>query len=61
MSNGQLKYTSILQCFRLIWKEEGLVSIYGSLTPHLLRVVPSTAIMFGVYEAVVKFLGEDAR
>jgi solute carrier family 25 protein 33/36 len=59
MSNGQLKYSSILQCFRLIWKERGLLSMYGGLTPHLLRAVPSTAIMFGVFEAVMKFLGED--
>jgi solute carrier family 25 protein 33/36 len=61
MSNGELKYTSVLQCFRLIWREEGLVSMYGGLTPHLLRAVPSTAIMFGVYEAVVKLLDEDGR
>ncbi|KAH0536377.1 hypothetical protein FGG08_006751 [Glutinoglossum americanum] len=46
--NGQLKYTGLLQCFRVIWKEEGLVSMYGGLTPHLLRVVPSAAIMFGM-------------
>jgi solute carrier family 25 protein 33/36 len=58
MSNGQLKYTSILQCFRLIRKEEGLMSMYGGLTPHLLRAVPSTAIMFGVFEAVMKFLAD---
>ena len=58
MSNGQLKYTSILQCFRLIWKEEGMMAMYGGLTPHLLRSVPSTAIMFGVFEAVMKFIEE---
>jgi Mitochondrial carrier protein len=60
MSNGQLKYTNILQCFRLIWKEEGLVAMYGGLTPHLLRAVPSTAIMFGMYEAIMKILDKNA-
>ena len=45
--NGRMKYTGLVQCFRLIWKEEGLASMYGGLTPHLLRVVPSAAIMFG--------------
>jgi solute carrier family 25 protein 33/36 len=52
--NGKQKYTGLLQCFRLIWKDEGFASLYGGLTPHLLRVVPSTAIIFGVYEAVLK-------
>lgn len=54
--NGGSKYTGLLQCFRLIWKEEGLVSLYGGLTPHLLRVVPSTAIIFGVYELAMRLL-----
>ncbi|KAG4439621.1 hypothetical protein IFR05_004916 [Cadophora sp. M221] len=61
MRNGELKYSGILQCFRLIWKEEGLVAMYGGLTPHLLRSVPSTAIMFGVYEAAMKFLDKDSQ
>lgn len=60
MSNGQLKYTGVIQCFRLLWKQEGLASMYGGLTPHLLRAVPSTAIMFGVFEAVMKLV-EDPR
>ncbi|PVH81821.1 mitochondrial carrier [Cadophora sp. DSE1049] len=61
MRKGELKYNSILQCFRLVWKEEGLVAMYGGLTPHLLRSVPSTAIMFGVYEAAMRFLDKDAQ
>lgn len=35
MANGQLKYTGLAQCFKTIWKEEGLVSMYGGLSPHL--------------------------
>ena len=46
--DGQLKYTGLIQCFKTIWKEEGMASLYGGLTPHLLRVVPSAAIMFGM-------------
>ncbi len=46
---GMLKYTGLAQCFRLVWKEEGLAGMYGGLTPHLMRVVPSAAIMFGMY------------
>lgn len=57
----QLKYTGLVQCFKLIWKEEGMAALYGGLTPHMLRVVPSAAIMFGMYEAVLKFLGTDSK
>ena len=52
--NGQPKYTGLIQCFKLIWKEEGMVAMYGGLTPHLLRTVPSAAIMFGMYEVILK-------
>ena len=48
LQNGQLKYTGLVQCFRTIFREEGMASLYGGLTPHLLRVVPSAAIMFGM-------------
>lgn len=30
------------------------------MTPHLLRAVPSAAIMFGVYELCLKFLNTSA-
>ena len=46
--DGQLKYTGLVQCFSTILKEEGMAAFYGGLTPHLLRVVPSAAIMFGM-------------
>ena len=48
LQDGRLKYTGLVQCFKTIWKEEGIASLYGGLTPHLLRVVPSAAIMFGM-------------
>lgn len=56
----QLKYTGLVQCFKLIWKEEGMAALYGGLTPHMLRVVPSAAIMFGMYEFVLKMLGASS-
>lgn len=52
-ANGRLKYTGIVQCFRTIWREEGMVALYGGLTPHMLRVVPSAAIMFGMYSHIL--------
>ncbi|KAF4636846.1 hypothetical protein G7Y89_g1236 [Cudoniella acicularis] len=56
LENGKPKYTGLLQCFKLVWKEEGMVAMYGGLTPHLLRTVPSAAIMFGMYEGILKLL-----
>lgn len=47
------KYTGLLQTLRLVLKEEGVVSMYGGLSAHLLRVVPNAAIMFVVYETML--------
>lgn len=60
LQNGRLKYTGLVQCFMTIWREEGLASLYGGLTPHMLRVVPSAAIMFGMYEFVLRLCGTQA-
>lgn len=48
MQNRQLKYTGLVQCFRTMVREEGIMALYGGLTPHLLRVIPSAAITFGM-------------
>jgi len=61
MQNGQLKYTGLWQCFSLIFKEEGMAALYGGLVPHMMRVVPNAAIMFGTYEAMLKYMGEDSK
>lgn len=61
MQDGHLKYTGLAQCFRLIWKEEGMAALYGGLVPHMLRVVPSAAIMFGTYETVLHLLGTSSQ
>jgi solute carrier family 25 protein 33/36 len=55
-STGRPKYTGLVQCFRLVIREEGLASMYGGLTPHLLRTVPNSIIMFGTWELVVRLL-----
>lgn len=48
LENGRPRYTGLVHCFKTIWKEEGMTSFYGGLTPHLLRTVPNAAIMFGM-------------
>ncbi|KAM5471256.1 hypothetical protein MauCBS54593_003596 [Microsporum audouinii] len=62
MANGHVKYTGVVQCFRLLYREEGFRALYGGLTPHLLRSIPSAGITLGVYEAVLegfKLLSEE--
>ncbi|KAG0681612.1 hypothetical protein C6P40_001351 [Pichia californica] len=56
--NGKAKYTGLIQCFRLIIKEEGLASMYGGLTPHLMRTVPNSMIMFGTWEIFTKLFSK---
>ncbi|KEZ43011.1 hypothetical protein SAPIO_CDS5083 [Scedosporium apiospermum] len=60
MANGQPKYTGLIQCFRRVWIEEGLAGLYGGMTPHLMRTVPSAAIMFGMYEGILRICGTTA-
>ncbi|KAF9382312.1 hypothetical protein BGX21_001846 [Mortierella sp. AD011] len=55
--NEAVKYTGLLQTFRLVLKEEGVVALYGGLTAHMLRVVPNAAIMFFCYEAILHQFG----
>lgn len=57
---GNVKYRGLLNCFVTVFREEGMASLYGGLVPHMLRVVPSAAIMFGVYEGVLRSLGETS-
>ncbi|KAI1339263.1 mitochondrial carrier protein rim2-like protein [Xylariaceae sp. FL0016] len=59
MADGRPKYTGLVQCFKLVWKEEGFIGMYGGLTPHLMRTIPSAAIMFGMYEVILKMF--DAK
>ena len=41
---------------QVIALEEGIAGLYSGLTPHLLRVVPNSAIMFLTYETVMQWL-----
>ncbi|KAL2168064.1 hypothetical protein VTG60DRAFT_492 [Thermothelomyces hinnuleus] len=60
MADGRPKYTGLIQCFKLVFKEEGMMGLYGGMTPHLLRTVPSAAIMFGMYEGILRLLNTPA-
>ena len=55
MVNGVKKYTGLVQTFRLVLAEEGARSLYGGLSAHLMRVVPNAAVMFWVYEGILRW------
>ncbi|GAA5896302.1 Rim2p [Sporobolomyces salmoneus] len=52
-ASGSPKYTSLVQSFKLVLREEGWKALYGGMSPHLLRVVPNAVTMFWVYERVL--------
>ncbi|KAI7905883.1 mitochondrial carrier domain-containing protein [Cokeromyces recurvatus] len=56
--NGTPKYTGLLQCLKLVVKEEGFIALYGGMSAHLMRVVPNAAIMFFCYEAIMHNFGQ---
>ncbi|KAK8073924.1 mitochondrial carrier [Apiospora phragmitis] len=60
MADGRPKYTGLVHCFKLVFKEEGFLGLYGGLTPHLMRTIPSAAVMFGMYEAILKLFGSKS-
>ncbi|KAI0091441.1 mitochondrial carrier [Irpex rosettiformis] len=53
--NGKVKYTGLVQTLRLVIAEEGTKSLYGGLSAHLMRVIPNAAVMFFIYEAVLRW------
>jgi solute carrier family 25 protein 33/36 len=34
--------------------------MYGGLTPHMMRTVPNAAIMFGIYEVIIRLFERNA-
>ncbi|KAF1357334.1 mitochondrial carrier [Lizonia empirigonia] len=55
--SGCPRYTGLWQCFRSVGRQEGLTGLYGGLTPHMARSIPSAVITLGVYEFVLRLLG----
>ncbi|KAF8141370.1 mitochondrial carrier protein RIM2 [Boletus edulis] len=53
--NGVLKYTGLWQTLRTVIAEEGTRSLYGGLSAHLMRVVPNAAVMYSIYEGVLRW------
>eukprot|EP01100_Stratorugosa_tubuloviscum_P007730 TRINITY_DN3190_c2_g1_i1.p1 TRINITY_DN3190_c2_g1~~TRINITY_DN3190_c2_g1_i1.p1 ORF type:complete len:317 (-),score=118.30 TRINITY_DN3190_c2_g1_i1:76-1026(-) len=49
------KYKGLIQGLKLIAKEEGRIGLYSGMGAHLMRTVPSAAIMFVTFEATLSF------
>ncbi|KAF5379527.1 hypothetical protein D9615_006561 [Tricholomella constricta] len=53
--NGVMRYTGLMQTLRLVIAEEGARSLYGGLSAHLMRVVPNAAVMYSIYEGILRW------
>lgn len=53
--NGVVKYTGLVQTLRTVIAEEGARSLYGGLSAHLMRVVPNAAVMYSIYEGILRW------
>ena len=38
-----------------IWRENGIIGFYAGIKPDLIRLIPSNAILFIVYESLKKY------
>lgn len=58
MNNGRLKYRGLIHCFKTVWKEEGIVSMYGGLSPHLVShpTIPRREVFTNINTSFVSFL-----
>ncbi|KAH7309920.1 mitochondrial carrier domain-containing protein [Stachybotrys elegans] len=59
LESGIPRYTGLVHCFQTVWRTEGIGGLYGGLTPHLVRSVPSAVITLGVYEFVLRLCGRQ--
>ncbi|KAG8745814.1 hypothetical protein FRC12_014449 [Ceratobasidium sp. 428] len=57
---GKQKYTGLYQTLKLVIAEEGARRLYGGLSAHLMRVVPNAAVMYSIYEGIMRW-GESSR
>jgi hypothetical protein len=54
--NGKSIYNGVIDAFKTIYKKEGRKGLYTGMGTHLAKSIPSTTILFLVYELTVKFV-----
>ena len=52
----QIHYNGVIDCFRKIYRYEGVAAFYKGLTPLIIKVFPSSGVFFLVYEATLRML-----
>mmetsp|Transcript_18186 Transcript_18186/g.46015 ORF Transcript_18186/g.46015 Transcript_18186/m.46015 type:complete len:332 (-) Transcript_18186:246-1241(-) len=57
-SRYALKYRTAWNTFKVTLRREGVPGLYKGLVPNVLRVMPSSAITFVVYENVIRMLSK---
>ena len=53
---GDVVCTSATEAIKNIWKNEGILGFYRGLPITLFKVIPTSALFFGVFEMTYKFL-----
>ncbi|KIY51203.1 mitochondrial carrier protein RIM2 [Fistulina hepatica ATCC 64428] len=54
-ANGVVKYSGLVNTFKIVIREEGARALYGGLSAHLMRVVPNAAVMYSIYEGILRW------
>lgn len=56
--NGERKFANSRECFRHIFRNEGIKGLYKGLVPTALREIPSYGFQFATYEFLKdRFIG----
>ena len=55
----QIKYDGVLDCFRKMYKNEGIRAFYKGLTPLVIKIFPSSGVFFLAYESTIRVLNEE--
>ena len=53
--DGRKKYSGLMQTLCLVIAEEGAHSLNGGLSAHPMRVVPNAAMMYAIYEGILRW------
>eukprot|EP00347_Sterkiella_histriomuscorum_P013088 403366067 len=55
----QVQYDGMRDCFKKIYKHEGMRAFYKGLTPLVLKVFPGSGVFFLAYESTIRALNEE--
>ena len=64
-STGEIKvikrqYAGVIDCVKRIWMLEGFNGFFKGCLPNAIRVAPSAAITFVVYESIIDMMSSSS-